>query len=146
MKNNRVHHAIGIAAFCLFNFLTASLRAQSADPKSDTVEWRYSRIENKVTNETVVLSGKFISYGGDKLKWVQNGLDREYVFVNNSASGAWSDLRNNGEIVYRSTCDRVDGTVTLSRTKKGLIIELDFVKPDKNTPHFVFPIDSFSKR
>lgn len=123
----------------------ASSKAQTVNPAQDTVEWEYSKIENKVLSENVTMGGKFISYGSNSFRWIQNGVDREYTFENKSMKGDWVDATKEGELVYRSSCKDIDGTIRLFREKRKVFIVLDFVQPDKRTPHFVFEINSYAK-
>ena len=119
--------------------------AQKVNPAMDTVEWFYSKIENKVRNESVSISGKFISYGGKSFKWIQNGVDREYTFDNKSTMGDWFDSSQEGEFTYRSSCKDINGTIRIYRDKRKVFIVLDFVQPEKRTPHLVFEITSYAK-
>jgi hypothetical protein len=122
-----------------------NLQAQKLNPATDTVEWVYTRIENKVLNENVALGGKFVSYGGKSFKWIQNGVDREYTFENKSTTGDWFDSSLDGQFIYRSSCKDIDGTIRIYRDRRKVFIVLDFVQPDKRTPHLVFEITSYSK-
>jgi hypothetical protein len=124
---------------------STTIQAQKVNPAIDTVEWIYSKIENKVLNENVSIGGKFISYGGRSFKWIQNGVDREYTFVNKSTTGDWFDSSQDGEFTYRSSCKDINGTIRIFRDKRKVFIVLDFLQPEKRTPHFVFEITSYSK-
>ena len=121
------------------------LAQQILNPTLDTARWDYKQIENKVKSETVTLGGHFISYGGQKFLWVQDGVDRQYVFKTKSVTGDWRDSRRSGELVYRVTCNGEEGTLRLVRKATNLMVELDFVHPNKTTPHLVLLITSINK-
>jgi hypothetical protein len=140
MRNN-IYILVAILSLAAW----APSRAQTVNPGTDTVEWIYSRIENKVLSENVPISGKFISYGGRSFKWIQNGVDREYTFENRSRNGDWFDASEDGESRYRSVCKDIEGTIRIYRDKRKVFIVLDFVQPEKRTPHLVFEITSYSK-
>lgn len=119
--------------------------AQIQNPASDTLKWVYGKVENKVRSETVNQGGHFISFGGKSFLWVQNGVDREYTFHTKSVEGDWTDGRKVGEIIYRVTCNGEEGNLRLVRTSRAIIVELDFLKPDKRTPHLYLLINSIEK-
>lgn len=138
-----------IKILCLLSLLYAiafvPASAQIQNPASDTLKWVYGKVENKVRSETVNQGGYFISYGGKSFLWVQNGVDREYTFHTTSIGGTWTDGRKVGEIIYRVTCNGEDGTLRLVRTSRAIIVELDFLKPDKRTPHLYLLINSIER-
>jgi hypothetical protein len=121
------------------------LAQQILNPRFDTARWEYKQIENRVKSETVTLRGHFISYGGQTFLWVQEGVDRQYVFKTKSVTGDWRDSRRSGELNYRVTCNGEEGTLRLVRKSANLMVELDFVQPNKSTPHLVLIITSINK-
>jgi hypothetical protein len=121
------------------------LAQQTLNPKADTVRWDYRKIENRVRSETVTLGGHFISYGGKSFLWVQDGVDRQYVFQTKSLKGDWNDSRRAGELVYRVTCNGEEGTLKLIRRGATFLVELDFLQPGKRTPHLLLLITSINK-
>lgn len=137
------------------HFLTALLllvpvwaqaqRDADPNPETDTIQWHYGDIQNVVRSEKVNISGHFISYGGKYLVWVQDGIDRKYHFEVSDVEGKWTDASQDGGLLYRATCLEVDGIIRISRQRKTLKIELDFVKPDKRTPHLSFDVDTYTK-
>jgi len=123
----------------------ASSAQQLLNPRRDTVRWEYGIVENRVKSETVPHAGHFISYGDNSFLWVQNGVDRKYLFKTRSLKGDWNDAKKNGQLVYRVTCNGEEGTLKLVRTRQRLIVELDFLQPSKTTPHLVLLITSIQK-
>ena len=118
---------------------------EAANPARDTIQWEYSDIGNQIRNEKVDISGYFISYGGNGFTWIQNGVDREYTFSVKDVEGKWSDADQNGELVYRAACKDIEGTIRISRQRRKVTIELDFTQPDKQTPHLVLNVASYTK-
>ena len=115
------------------------------NPIRDTVQWDYRQIENRVRSETVTLGGHFISYAGKSFLWVQNGVDRHYIFKTKSLRGDWTDARSSGELTYRVTCNGEEGTLKLFRKGQKLFVEFDFLQPNKKTPHLLLLITSITK-
>jgi len=130
---------------CLAPVLAQAQREVSPNPEADTIQWHYGDIQNIVLSEKINISGHFISYGSQSLVWFQDGIDRTYRFDVTGVDGKWTDAGRDGGLVYRATCLEVDGTIRISRRRKALRIELDFVKPDKRTPHLSFDVDTYSK-
>ncbi len=134
-----------ISLLCIVPVLTQAQRETTPNPATDTIQWHYGDIQNVVRSEKVNISGHFISYGGKELVWVQDGVDRTYKFEVSRIEGEWTDAGKDGGLVYQATCLEVDGTIRISRRRKNLKIELDFVKPDKRTPHLTFEVDTYTK-
>ena len=122
-----------------------ALQAQILSPKDDTVKWVYKKIENRVRSETVPQGGHFISYGGNGFLWVQDGVDRQYHFKTNSLKGDWRDSRKVGEMIYSVTCNGEEGTLRLIRRGRNFLVELDFLKANKRTPHLMLLVTSITK-
>lgn len=120
----------------------ASSAQKVVNPRLDTVRWDYRQIENRVRSEMVTLGGHFISYAGKSFLWVQNGVDREYIFHTKSVKGDWTNAGRIGELVYRVTCNGEEGTLRLIRTPRAIIVELDFKQPNKRTPHLYLLVNS----
>lgn len=122
-----------------------STAQDTIDPRGDTIQWNYANVENRVKSELVNQGGYFINYGGESFLWVQNGVDREYVFKTKSVQGDWQDAKQNGELVYRVICNGEEGTLKLVRTRTQIFVELDFVQPNKTTPHLILLVTSINK-
>jgi hypothetical protein len=118
---------------------------RSFNPMSDTIRWEYSMVENLVNNESVKISGWFVSYGEKKFEWIQDDGAKVYTFYANSKSGTWTSISDDGDVTYYVTFEEVDGTIKLYRKDRKLKIELDFVQPDKQTPHVILIVDSNKK-
>jgi hypothetical protein len=124
---------------------TVSTAQGTIDPRGDTIQWNYANVENRVKSELVNQGGYFINYGGQSFLWVQNGVDRKYVFKTQSVQGDWRDANKNGELVYRVNCNGEEGTLKLVRTRTQIFVELDFVQPNKTTPHLILLVTSINK-
>lgn len=135
--------SIFACALLLANF--ASHSQGVLNPKSDTVKWTYRQVENRVKSETVSVSGHFLSYGGKNFLWVQDEVDRQYAFKSRSVSGNWTNASRAGEMIYRVTCNGEEGTLKLVRNGTKIFVELNFLQPNKSTPHLLLLITSISK-
>jgi len=118
---------------------------KTANPETDTIKWEYVDIQNQVRSEKLNISGQFISYAGGGFKWIQTGVDREYYFEVRSVEGKWTDADQDGELVYRAACKDIDGTIRISRQRRSITVVLDFIQPDKQTPHLILNVDSYTK-
>ena len=123
----------------------SSTAQEVVNPKIDTVRWDYRRIENRVRSEMVSIGGHFISNAGNNFVWIQDGVDRKYTFYTKSVTGNWTNTGGIGELVYRVTCNGEEGTLRLIRTSRAIIVELDFLQPNKRTPHLYLLVNSIQK-
>lgn len=138
-------HLLFIATVCLVAIDANAQR--SVNVVGDTVQWNYGSGLNKArSNESMSITGYFISYGDKTMVWVQNGTDTKYTFDIKQVEGAWTDSNKQGQIVYQAVCDGISGTIKIYRDASGLAIHLDFAKPDKLTPNIVLPVVSVTKR
>lgn len=128
------------------SLIVIDAKAQKAvNVTGDTVQWNYGSGLNKARNESMSISGHFISYSNKVMVWVQNGTDTRYTFDIKQVRGAWTDSNARGQIVYEAVCEGISGTISIYRDGSGLAIHLDFAKPDKLTPNIVLPVVSVSK-
>ena len=140
----RNHTTIALTGILLLAGLASSAQ-ELVNPRLDTVRWEYRSIENRVRSEMVSLRGHFISYAGNSFLWIQDGVDRKYTFYTKSVTGNWTNAGRAGELVYRVTCNGEDGTLRLIRTRRAIIVELDFLLPNKRTPHLYLLVNSIQK-
>jgi hypothetical protein len=124
---------------------SASYAQEAINPEMDTIKWHYGDIRNELRSENINISGHFISYSNKGFLWVQDGIDRTYKFDVKSVEGTWTDAGEKGELIYWASCGGEQGSIRLSRVRGELKIELDFVQPDKYTPHLVLTVDSYIK-
>jgi len=129
----------------LVSTLILHAQEQAINPEVDTIKWEYTNISNRVRSERVNISGHFITYAGRGFIWIQDGVDRTYSFDVKSREGRWPNADEDGELVYVATCRDAEGTIRISRRRRQLIVELDFVRPDKTTPHLVLNVNSYAK-
>ena len=132
-----------IGILWLANFVSTAQGA--VNPELDTIRWEYRKIENRVRSEMVSLGGHFISYAGETFVWTQDGVDRKYTFRTKAVTGNWTNASRIGQLVYSVTCNGEDGTLRLIRTPRAIIVELDFLKPNKRTPHLYLLVNSIQK-
>jgi len=133
------------AASVLFVMVSSTGFAQDIDPQADTVKWQYEKIDNINTDKTLTSGGYLVSYGSQRLIWNQDGIDKAYVFDIISVQGEWHDTSRNGELLYQAVCDGIEGTVRIFKSGSKRGIEMNFVKPGKETPHVVLQINSHQK-
>ncbi len=140
----RNHMTIAVTGIIWLASLSSTAQ-EVVNPRIDTVKWEYRRIENRVRGEMVSLGGHFISNAGKNFIWIQNGVDRKYTFYTKSVTGNWTNAGRTGELVYHVTCNGEDGTLRLFRTSRAIIVELDFLQPNKRTPHLYLLVNSIQK-
>lgn len=141
----RCHMRLLAALFCLMALQGNAQGPDSADPATDTIRWYYGDIRSVIRSERVNIGGHFVSYGSKQLVWIQDGIDRTYTFDVIGVEGEWHNASKEGSLIYKATCLEVDGTIRISRQRKGLKIELDFSHPDKQTPRLDFDVTRYTK-
>ena len=93
----------------------------------------------------ITLSGHLISYGEKGFLWVQDGMELKYSFDVRAVKGDWSDISQNGELIFESVCEGVTGTIRIFKEKRMIKIHMDFTQPNRLTPNIILETNSFQK-
>jgi hypothetical protein len=118
-----------IFILCLTSY---ALKAQSIT--TDTLRWNASGFKDLVSNEVVNgVASQFISYGNQKIEWVQGGGSFVSTFTITATSGAWSNVSNTGSTTYSITGEQLTGQMTFERSATGVTVQLIFTTGSTST-------------
>jgi len=135
-----------LIVFLMFSHSTTLVQAQTIiDLRSDDVKWEYNSAEDKKNNEPMIISGYFVTHGDQQVEWFQNGTDTRYNFNITSTSGTWSDINEDGELLFNAVCDDLHGTIRIYRSSENLYLHLDFSESNALSPNFLLSINSYNK-
>ena len=109
----------------LLIMLSSFISARGQQVSSDSLKWNASGFTDAVSN-TIVENApcQFISYGNNRVDWVQGGGSFVSTLTTSSVNGTWSDVSNNGSIVYNFSMDTLTGQITFSRSASALTVTL----------------------
>jgi hypothetical protein len=112
---------ITIFILCLAGNL---LQAQTVT--NQTLRWNASGFKDLNSGEVVNATSQFITYGQQKVEWVQGNGSFTSTFTITSVAGSWTNVSNKGSIVYNISGNQLTGQLTFARTTTGVTIQLTF--------------------
>ena len=125
--------------------MTMSLRAQTPNIQTDTLQWNASGFTDNISQETITKSCQFITYGDQKIEWVQKNGTYISTYSINSLSSSWPDLNTNGSLTYSISRNTVTGQLTITRTDQVITIRLNLTSPSGNIDN-TYTVSTFEKR
>lgn len=113
----------------LFALTGVALRAQNIT--TENLAWQVSYIDDVNTGERVLSENeKLITYGSERIKWHNADGSIKYTYTINNVGGSWSNVSNNGSIVYQFKNGDQLGSVTFERVKNEIMVRVLLGKDD----------------
>jgi hypothetical protein len=135
-----------LIVFLMLSHSTTLVQGQTIiDLRSHDVKWEYNDAQDKKNNESMTISGYFVTHGDQQVEWFQNGTDTSYSFTIISTSGTWADINEDGELLFNAVCNDLHGTIRIYRSSENLYLHLDFTESNALSPNFLLSINSYSK-
>jgi hypothetical protein len=113
----------------LFVLAGVMLRAQNIT--TENLVWHVSYIDDVNTGErTQSENEKLVTFGSDRIEWRNANGSIKHSYTINNVGGSWSNVSNNGSIVYQFTDGDQLGTVTFERIKNEIMVRVLLGKDD----------------
>jgi hypothetical protein len=120
---------IKIILSILFVFAGVSLRAQNIT--TDNLQWQVSYIDDVNKGERIQSENeKLITYGSEQIEWLNADGSIKYTYTINDIGGSWSNVSNNGSIVYQFKNGDQLGTITFERASNDITVRVLLGKDD----------------
>lgn len=113
-------------------------QAQQLNPATDALEWNYTSLYNLRNQETVTITGSFRVNDNNTIDWIQKDGEEMFTFTVTNRKGSWTDITVNGSLTYVVTYDASQGTIKISRSASGLLIEMDIDNPTRPNTQYNF--------
>lgn len=111
--------------------LFGSARLIAQDITSQTLSWKISYIQNVNTAEQVPADNEsLVTYGSDRIEWRNADSSIKHTYTINNVGGSWSNVSNNGSIVYQFKNGDQLGTITFERVKNEIMVRVLLAKDD----------------
>jgi hypothetical protein len=111
---------------------------------SDTIRWSSDLFMDNQAADSYPVACTFITYGDQRVEWIQkNGTYISHYQVT-GVSGVWSDLAANGTCTLSLSRQAVSGQLTLERDSQGLRLRLLLTSPSGSVDNTYF-ISTFEK-
>lgn len=109
---------------------------------SDTIEWKGTSVIDKLTGEEFQLKTKFITYGTNKVEWVQGESVSRKSFQINQVVGNWQNLDLDGEVEYKVEMKDQPGTIVFKRVNGVMSVAFQISNGGTEVMPFQFLIQS----
>jgi len=126
IKRDKIRRRLNHFYLILLALITAhsSAFAQTADPRRNTIQWNATGFTDQNTGATAQGETKFITYGSDKIEWVQRGGKLVYTLAVSSADGVWTNTSTDGSLIYHVVLNEKSGTITITRSSGAISLIL----------------------
>jgi len=115
-------------------------QAQQLNRMTNVLGWNYTSLKNLRNQETVSTIGSFRVNANNAMDWIQRDGEREFTFTVTCRAGTWHDVTVNGCLIYTVTYETSQGTIKISRTATGPLIEMDIDNPTRPNTQYSFII------
>ena len=113
----------------LFVLTGVALRAQNIT--TENLLWHVSYIDDvNIGERTQSENEKLVTFGSDRIEWRNADGSIKHSYTINNVGGSWSNVSNNGSIVYQFTDGDQLGTVTFERIKNEIMVRVLLGKDD----------------
>src|ERR1043165_5368681 len=89
--------------------------AQTLNPSTDVLVWEYNKLN--ANGEDIIISGKLITYGSQKMDWSQKDgkYVETYTIVSSNSAGNWTNFAVPGNLQYSATWDLYTGAISFTK-------------------------------
>jgi hypothetical protein len=117
--------------FILFVILMMPCMLHAQNITTENLMWHVSYIDDVNTGERVLSENeKLVTFGSDRIEWRNGDGSIKHSYTINNVGGSWSNVSNNGSIVYQFTNGDQLGTVTFERIKNEITVRVLLGKDD----------------
>jgi hypothetical protein len=100
----------------------AAMSSYAQNIRTSTISWHVTQAFDINTGTTTDVTDTIISVSASQLQWKTDNSTK--IFTVSEVIGQWTDVDNNGEIVYEASCENLRGTVTFLRSAGVIRIRL----------------------
>jgi hypothetical protein len=98
--------------------------AKAQNATRETIQWNASGFKDLDANADFANNCQFITYGAQKIKWIQD-TGKSVVELNVTGSiGTWTDVNKIGSITYKITDGTAKGDLIIKKNAGGWLIDL----------------------
>lgn len=112
---------------CFLFLIVVTYSASAQNPGTDPLRWTLGQGTDLRNNQSFTYSGTLVT-GGQSIQWIQASASSTFSVA--SVSGNWSDLGQNGQLVFTVEEEGASGLLTFERTANGLAVIMEFPKDD----------------
>jgi hypothetical protein len=129
-------------AIITLGLFTINIQAQNV--ASTTITWKVDGsldVNAGISNATV---DQLVSYGSERIEWRDGTGSVKATFEIIEVNGQWTNVMNNGAILYEVRSNGRQGTIQFSRVNGIPAIQIVLLKPDENPDVFRLSVSTLS--
>ena len=97
------------------------------DISTATLKWTASGFRDLDTDKDFGNSCQFITYGNDKVEWIQDNGNYVNAWNVSQAQGSWADVKTAGTYGYQFSDGTISGEITIQKSGTGWQLDLVIV-------------------
>lgn len=154
MKIFHIQSKIVASFIFLVVLFIGTVNCQSQDITKDAIKWQFTVDFDQAQDSTALsYTSYFIIYGQDKVEWITNRTDKtgqisstSNVLRISTVTGSWKNIKEDGEIMYKVTMNKSEGTFNVKKTKGVYSISVSLVGKTGGKLNRVFKINNVAKQ
>jgi hypothetical protein len=123
--------------------MTASVSLYSQNVATQTIRWHIGRTQEVNIGRISEDADQIVSYGTTKVEWQSATGVIKKTFTISETNGSWTNVQNNGSVLYEVNVGEQPGTVRIFRTSHELTIRITLLKDDGDPDLYEMSITSF---
>lgn len=140
IKINRIMKFLMPGSFVFMLLFAESVWSQDIN---SNLLWESNHLTDTKSGEEVAYAGKLVT-GGNKVLWKQGSPEFSTEFVVIKAMGSWTNVQEDGSIIYEVKSMNRVGTLEFRRTGSDVRVTFNFPEAGINTMPIVLQISKVS--
>lgn len=118
----------------IFVLMMASVSLYAQDMTTQTIRWHVGKTQAVSAGHVSEDEDQIVSYGTTKIEWRNASGLMKKTFTISETNGSWTNVQNDGSILYEINVGEQLGTVRFFRTASELTIRVTLLKGDDTDP------------
>ncbi|HEY9049624.1 MAG TPA: hypothetical protein VIN08_27190 [Ohtaekwangia sp.] len=129
--------------FLVIVLIPCLLQAQNIT--TTTLAWQASSVTDSNTGNILSAGGdKIISHSNTSVEWQDAQGNVKYTYAVNTVNGSWSNVSNNGSIIYQVTTGGNSGTITFTKSGSETTVRILVLEGEDIPDMYEFKISSLT--
>jgi hypothetical protein len=125
-----------------FSLVVLTLSVQAQDIKTSSIAWNSTNVFNPVTGELSQGQNTVVSNSATSVEWQKpDGTTIQFNVV--EVVGQWTNVNNNGQIIYEVSNADTNGNITFTKTSAVTRIRLLLIKGEDEPVVSELSIDNY---
>jgi hypothetical protein len=128
----KFYQTMKVLAICIF-FSACAWGVNAQNIRNDKLVWKVTSSVNLKNGDEFSYQCEIKTNATNTVTWIQKQGQKTTEFIVRAIEGEWTDISNNGSVVYKITQDGKGGTLNFARSGGGsATITIDFSESSEN--------------